>query len=69
MNKIYLVKHCYDTNSGYGDAISKHEVLCGFTNEDEANEFVKAYENPHIYDTPYESLECGRLVIEELILT
>lgn len=35
-------------------------------NEDEAYEFVKTFENPHIYDRPYASLECGRLIVEEL---
>ena len=66
MTKVYLVKHCYDTDGGFGDAVSQEEVLCGFNNEDEAYEFVKTFENPHIYDRPYASLECGRLIVEEL---
>ena len=30
MNKIYLVKHCFDVDGGFGDAISQEEVICGF---------------------------------------
>lgn len=69
MNKIYIVKHCYDTDGGFGDAISQKEVLCGFVNEDEANAFVEKYSKPHIYRKPYDSLECGNLVVEELNMT
>lgn len=66
MKKIYLVKHCYDVDGGFGDAISREEVLCGFTNKGDANNFVKTFENPHVYDEPYASLKCGKLVVEEL---
>ncbi len=33
MNKIYLVKNCFDVDGGFGDAISQ-EVICGFDNRE-----------------------------------
>ncbi len=33
MNKIYLVKHCFDVDGGFGDAIS----ICGFDNREKEN--------------------------------
>lgn len=69
MNKIYLVKHCFDVDGGFGDAISQEEVICGFDNREDANEFIEKYSNPHIYDSPYASLECGILQVEELNMT
>ena len=56
MNKIYLVNHCFDVDGGFGDAIPQEEVICGFDNREDANEFVEKYSNPHIYDSPYASL-------------
>ena len=34
MNKIYLVKHCFNVDGGFGDAISQEEVICGFDNRE-----------------------------------
>ena len=69
MNKIYLVIHCFDVDGGFGDAIPQEEVICGFDNREDANGFVEKYSNPHIYDSPYASLECGILRVEELNMT
>ena len=69
MNKIYLVNHCFDVDGGFGDAILQEEVICGFDNREDADEFVEKYSNPHIYDSPYASLECGVLRVEELNMT
>lgn len=69
MNKIYLVNHYFDVDGGFGDAIPQEEVICGFDNREDANGFVEKYSNPHIYDSPYASLECGVLRVEELNMT
>ena len=45
------------------------EVICGFDNREDDNSFVEKYSNPHIYDSPYASLECGVLQVEELNMT
>lgn len=55
-NKFYLVNHCFDVDGGFGDAILQEEVICGFDNREDADEFVEKYSNPHIYDSPYASL-------------
>lgn len=34
MNKIYSVKHCFNVDGGFGDAISQGEVICGFDNRE-----------------------------------
>ena len=41
INKIYLVKHCFDVDGGFGDAIYQEEVICGFDNREDANEFIE----------------------------
>ena len=41
MNKIYLVNHCFDVDGGFGDAILQEEVICGFDNREDADEFVE----------------------------
>ena len=66
--KVYIVKHVYDVDGGFGDAIEKEDVLCGFTSKAEAEAFVRAYEKPHVYSRPYDDLWCGELVIEELTM-
>ena len=43
MNKIYLVNHCFDVDGGFGDAILQEEVICGFDNREDADEFVEKY--------------------------
>ena len=58
-----------DVVGGFGDAIPQEEVICGFDNREDANRFVEKYSNPHIYDSPYASLECGVLRVEELNMT
>lgn len=44
---------------------TKHYLV----NREDADEFVEKYSNPHIYDSPYASLECGILRVEELNMT
>lgn len=63
---IYGVYHWYDVDGGFGDAIPQKDLLCVFLNKEEADKFVKEYEDVHIYDDPYSELACGLLVIEEL---
>ena len=67
--EVYIVKHEYEVDGGFGDAVGVSDVLCGFASKAEAEAFVRAYENPHVYDRPYAELTCGDLVIEELTMT
>lgn len=66
---VYIVKHVYDVDGGFGDAIGNEDVLCGFMDKSEAEAFVSKYSNRHVYDRPYNDLECGILVLEELNMT
>ena len=65
-NKIYLVKHLYDVDGGFGDAVENEEVIAIYSNKFVAKRFVKKWNNPHVYDEPYESLWCNSLKIEEM---
>lgn len=67
--RIFGVFHKYDTDGGFGDAISQKDLICIFDSLEKAEEFKKKYEDPHIFESPYDDLECGELVIEELPTT
>lgn len=63
---VFGVFHKYDTDGGFGDAISQKDLICIFDSLEKAEEFKKKFENPHVYACPYADLECGELIIEEL---
>ena len=60
------VFHIFDVDGGFGDAIGQKELICIFDTEEQANEFKTKYEKPHVYDCPYQCLECGKLEVKEL---
>lgn len=62
----FAVFHIFDVDGGFGDAIAQKEIICIFDTEEEANNFKTKYEKPHVYDCPYQTLECGRLEVMEL---
>ena len=64
--KVYVVKHIYDEDGGFGDPVRVSDVLGFCTSEDKAKEICKKYSNEHVYDVPYEELECGYITYEEL---
>ena len=63
---MFGVFHKYDVDGGFGDAISNEDLICVFKTVEEANDFVEKYENPHVYDVPYNELWCGTLEVREL---
>lgn len=63
--KVYQVFHLYDEDGGFGDAIPQEQILITFGNLEDANAFVKRFENPHVYDHPYQDLHCGKLIVME----
>lgn len=63
--KIYNVYHEYDTDGGFGDAISQSDLVATFATETDAKEFVEKYSKPYVYDRPYAALYCNLLVISE----
>ena len=66
MAKIYLIKHVYDVDGGFGDAIQQEEIIGYLTSEKEAAEYCNMYSKPFIYDSPYHDLYKGELIYEKL---
>ena len=66
VKKIYVIKHLYDEDGGFGDSVPVSEVIGFCTSKAKAQKYVEKYENEHIYASPYSELYCGALVIEEL---
>ena len=64
--KIYVIKHCYDVDGGFGDAVSVEDIVGYCTSEEEAQKYVKTYQNIHCYGNPYNELCCGELIVDEL---
>lgn len=67
--KTFGVFHIFDVDGGFGDAIPQEELICTFNSEEEAKDFIKKFEKPHVYDCPYQCLECGQLELRELPTT
>ena len=67
--KTFGVFHIFDVDGGFGDAIPQEELICTFNSVEEAWDFIKKYEKPHVYDCPYQCLECGKLELRELPTT
>lgn len=65
-NKIFAVYHEYYVDGGFGDGVQKEDILFVTTDENVAKEFVEKNSNEHVYDIPYDSLTCGKLVYREL---
>lgn len=63
---IFLVYHVYDVDGGFGDAISKKDLVAAFKTEDLAKQFVEKYSNDEVYEIPYDELHSGLLVYEPL---
>lgn len=66
MSNIYVIKHLYDIDGGYGDAIGCESIIGYTTSESEANEYIERYSNPIVYDIPYNELRKGKLIYEPL---
>lgn len=67
MNKLYIVKHQYDVDGGYGDAIFSEDVV-GIVSckESEIEAFYKEFNRPETYDIPYADLVCHAINFEEV---
>lgn len=65
-NKIFAVIHVYDTDGGFGDAVTQEKVLFVTSDEEMAKKYVEENSNEHVYDVPYDELMCGKLIWREL---
>ena len=68
MSSIFMVIHGWDEDGGIGDAVPKSETVAVFSTLEKAEDYVYRYQDPHVYDTPYDPLCCGILRIEEVLL-
>ena len=66
--KIYQIVHSYDVDGGYGDAVHCEEVIWSTTDKDLADAYVEKWNDPYIYDTPYDWLEKNRLTVREVTI-
>lgn len=63
---VYEVVHRFDVDGGFGDAIGGEETFAIFASKKDAEDCVRKYSNPHVYDKPYDELWCGELNIREI---
>ena len=63
--KIYNVYHLYDVDGEYGDAVYAETLVAIFASETDAKAFVAKYDNPYVYEKPYQELWCNHYVIRE----
>lgn len=68
MEKIYEIVHCYDVDGGFGDAIPQEEVIGVFDDEEIAEEYVRRWSKPEVYDRPYCSLYHHELFVREKVV-
>ena len=66
--KIYMVMHDYGVDGGFGDYIRESECVGTFECREDAEAFIKRFAKPHVYDVPYDDLDCGSLRIEETVV-
>ena len=66
--KIYIVKHAYEVDGGFGDCVPIEAIVCTFSNEEDAKLFCDTYSDTHTYSRPYADLDCGELIYEEMEL-
>ena len=64
--KIYLIEHWYDEEGAFGDAEPSNEVVCCFTDEQTAKEYVAKWNCLCVYRKSYDYLSYGRLTIKEI---
>lgn len=65
-DRLYVVSHIYDTDGGFGDAISQKDILFTTLDKDMAEAYVNKYSKPVIYDRPYNDLYHGELEITSI---
>lgn len=66
--KIYLIIHSYDVDGGFGDAVSKEEILFATSNKEDAEEYRRKYNDPCIYESSYEDLYSNEISVREMEL-
>lgn len=63
---MYGVYHLYDVDGGFGDAVEQEELVGICDTEEEADDYVTAWDDPYVYEVPYRHLYCGCLIVKEI---
>ena len=66
--KVYVIKHGYDVDSGYGDAVYTEEILHIVADEQTAIDYCKKWDKPYVYFSyaPYADLTRNHVFYEEM---
>ncbi len=67
--RLWNIYHHYDNDGEYGDAIPvcQHVATIAAT-EEEIEEFLKKWNRPRIYESPYADLWFGRVTAEMVVV-
>lgn len=66
--KIYIISELYDVDGGFGDAITQTYPMFATKNKELAEAYVEKYNNPVVYEKPYDELYHHGLEITEMEL-
>ena len=66
MAKMFGVFHLYGVDGGFGDAISREDLLFVTADGEKAQKYVDKWSRPHVYSSPYNDLYRGELVVKPL---
>lgn len=63
--KLWNIYHCYGADGGFGDYVPQTvNVGTVEATEDEIKDFVDKWDQPEIYDKPYDELDCHHVYAE-----
>lgn len=63
---MFGIYHMYDVDGGFGDAVTRDDLIALCDDEKMANEYAERFNATHVYDTPYADLYCGELEVRDL---
>ncbi len=68
--ELWAIYHGYTVDGGYGDAVWEEEMVgVVWATKSEIQEFVKKYNNPIVYDHPYDELTAHHIRAEKIKIT
>ena len=54
----WIIRHEYDVDGGYGDAVPVNDIVAVVeATDEEINAFLEKWDKPRVYDRPYDGLE------------
>lgn len=62
-DRLYVIKHIYDVDGGFGDAIHSEDILFTTLDKNLAEAYISKYSHPVVYDRPYNDLYHGQLTL------